>query len=158
MGPTLKKLKLKTISNGEAPSFSSVEGEFDFSKMDFTKIYKSSTKRTVKENEMDYVEPVTYTEEEARKLKMAYVTFNYTSSAGSQTASSSNNTSSAEVPNFKVFAPFLNATIGINNNNNVYFYSYTQGRLKKGKDDKTFVVENYNSSYELPEVEVTYEE
>ena len=96
--------------------------------------------------------------EEARKLKMAYVTFNYTSSAGSQTASSSNNTSSAEVPNFKVFAPFLNATIGINNNNNVYFYSYTQGRLKKGKDDKTFVVENYNSSYELPEVEVTYEE
>lgn len=32
MGPTLKTLKLKIISNGEAPSFSSAEGELDFSK------------------------------------------------------------------------------------------------------------------------------
>lgn len=34
MGPTLKTLKLKIISNGEAPSFSSAEGELDFSKID----------------------------------------------------------------------------------------------------------------------------
>ena len=38
MGPTLKTLKLKIISNGEAPSFSSAEGELDFSKIDFTRI------------------------------------------------------------------------------------------------------------------------
>ena len=49
MGPTLKTLKLKIISNGEAPSFSSAEGELDFSKIDFTRIYKSSTTRVVKE-------------------------------------------------------------------------------------------------------------
>ena len=56
---------------------------------------------------MDYVEPIAYTEEEASKLKMAYITFRYTSTAGSQEASSSNNRSSAEVPTFKVFAPFF---------------------------------------------------
>ena len=34
MGPTLETLKLKIISNGEAPSFSSAEGELDFSRID----------------------------------------------------------------------------------------------------------------------------
>ena len=158
MGPTLKTLKLKIISNGEAPSFSSAEGELDFSKIDFTRIYKSSTTRVVKENGMDYVEPIAYTEEEANKLKMAYITFRYTSTAGSQEASSSNNRSSAEVPTFKVFAPFLNSSIYIDNGNSSYFYRYYQGYLRKGKDEKTFIIENYNSSYELPEVQVIYEE
>ena len=146
------------ISNGEAPSFSSAEGELDFSKIDFTRIYKSSTTRVVKENGMDYVEPIAYTEEEANKLKMAYITFRYTSTAGSQEASSSNNRSSAEVPTFKVFAPFLNSSIYIDNGNSSYFYRYYQGYLRKGKDEKTFIIENYNSSYELPEVQVIYEE
>ena len=41
---------------------------------DVTRIYKSSTTRVVKENGMDYVEPIAYTEEEASKLKMAYIT------------------------------------------------------------------------------------
>ena len=158
MGPTLKTLKLKIISNGEAPSFSSAEGELDFSKIDFTRIYKSSTTRVVKENGMDYVEPIAYTEEEANKLKMAYITFRYTSTAGSQEASSSNNRSSAEVPTFKVFAPFLNSSIYIDSGNSSYFYRYYQGYLRKGKDEKTFIIENYNSSYELPEVQVIYEE
>ena len=158
MGPTLKTLKLKIISNGEAPSFSSAEGELDFSKIDFTRIYKSSTTRVVKENGMDYVEPIAYTEEEANKLKMAYITFRYTSTAGSQEASSSNNRSSAEVPTFKVFAPFLNSSIYIDNGNSSYFYRYYQGYLRKGKDEKTFIIENYSSSYELPEVQVIYEE
>ena len=125
MGPTLKTLKLKIISNGEAPSFSSAEGELDFSKIDFTRIYKSSTTRVVKENGMDYVEPIAYTEEEASKLKMAYITFRYTSTAGSQEASSSNNRSSAEVPTFKVFAPFLNSSIYIDSGNSSYSVSYT---------------------------------
>ena len=158
MGPTLKTLKLKIISNGEAPSFSSAEGELDFSKIDFTRIYKSSTTRVVKENGMDYVEPIAYTEEEANKLKMAYITFRYTSTAGSQEASSSNNRSSAEVPTFKVFAPFLNSSIYIDSGNSSYFYRYYQGYLRKGKDEKTFIIENYSSSYELPEVQVIYEE
>ena len=35
---------------------------------------------------------------------------------------------------------------------------YYQGYLRKGKDEKTFIIENYNSSYELPEVQVIYEE
>lgn len=158
MGPTLKTLKLKIISNGEAPSFSSAEGELDFSKIDFTRIYKSSTTRVVKENGMDYVEPIAYTEEEANKLKMAYITFRYTSTAGSQEASSSNNRSSAEVPTFKVFAPFLNSSIYIASDYSSYFYRYYQGYLRKGKDEKTFIIENYSSSYELPEVQVIYEE
>ena len=158
MGPTLKTLKLKIISNGEAPSFSSAEGELDFSKIDFTRIYKSSTTRVVKENGMDYVEPIAYTEEEASKLKMAYITFRYTSTAGSQEASSSNNRSSAEVPTFKVFAPFLNSSIYIASDYSSYFYRYYQGYLRKGKDEKTFIIENYSSSYELPEVQVIYEE
>lgn len=126
--------------------------------IDFTRIYKSSTTRVVKENGMDYVEPIAYTEEEANKLKMAYITFRYTSTAGSQEASSSNNRSSAEVPTFKVFAPFLNSSIYIDNGNSSYFYRYYQGYLRKGKDEKTFIIENYNSSYELPEVQVIYEE
>lgn len=158
-GTYAKNIKrLKIISNGEAPSFSSAEGELDFSKIDFTRIYKSSTTRVVKENGMDYVEPIAYTEEEASKLKMAYITFRYTSTAGSQEASSSNNRSSAEVPTFKVFAPFLNSSIYIDSGNSSYFYRYYQGYLRKGKDEKTFIIENYSSSYELPEVQVIYEE
>ena len=158
MGPTLKTLKLKIISNGEAPSFSSAEGELDFSKIDFTRIYKSSTTRVVKENGMDYVEPIAYTEEEASKLKMAYITFRYTSTAGSQEASSSNNRSSAEDPTFKVNPPFINTSIYKDSGNSSYFYRYYQGYLRKGKDEKTFIIENYSSSYELPEVQVIYEE
>ncbi len=158
MGPTLKTLKLKTVSTGEAPSFSSAEGELDFSKMDFTRIYQSSTERVVKENGMDYVEPIVYTEEEARKLKMAYIVFRYTSTAGSQEASSSNNQSSEVAPTFKVFAPFLNSYIYITNSYTSYFYQYYHGYIRKGTDGKTFFVEKYNSSYEIPEVQVIYEE
>ena len=95
---------------------------------------------------MDYVEPIAYTEEEANKLKMAYITFRYTSTAGSQEASSSNNRSSAEVPTFKVFAPFLNSSIYIDSGNSSYFYRYYQGYLRKGKDEKTFIIENYSAA------------
>ena len=38
-----------------------------FQKIDFTRIYKSSTTRVVKENGMDYVEPIAYTEEESQQ-------------------------------------------------------------------------------------------
>ena len=57
-----------------------------------------------------------------------------------------------------VFAPFLNSSIYIDSGNSSYFYRYYQGYLRKGKDEKTFIIENYSSSYELPEVQVIYEE
>ena len=108
---------------------------------------------------MDYVEPIAYTEEEASKLKMAYITFRYTSTAGSQEASSSNNRSSAEVPTFKVFAPFLNSSIYIDSGNQFHIsIDIIKVISEKVKDEKTFIIENYSSSYELPEVQVIYEE
>ena len=54
---------LKGSLTNNLPFFASAEGEFDFSRIDFTRIYKSSTKRTVLANGMDYVEPVAYTEQ-----------------------------------------------------------------------------------------------
>lgn len=105
-GTYAKNIKIKNNIQWRSTQFLICWRWIGFSKIDFTRIYKSSTTRVVKENGMDYVEPIAYTEEEASKLKMAYITFRYTSTAGSQEASSSNNRSSAEVPTFKVFAPF----------------------------------------------------
>lgn len=158
LGPVLKKLKLKSMNNGAEPAFASAEGELDFSNIDFTKIYKNSNKKEVKENGMEYIEPIAYSEAEARQLKMAYLSFNFSSSAGSQEASSSRNPSSADAPTFKVLSPFLNSSIYINRNSSNYFYSFTQGYIRKGTEANTFVVEKYNNSYTINDVEVTYEE
>lgn len=158
LGPVLKKLKLKSLNNGDVPAFASAEGELDFSKVDFTKIYQSSCNHEVKENGMDYVEPIVYSEEAARKLEIAYVKFRYNSSAGTQEASSSNNRSSDKVPTFKVFTPFLNSTVSIENVSSCYFYAFTQGYLQRGTEPNTFIVKQYSNNFKIDEVEVTYEE
>lgn len=158
LGPVLKKLKLKSMNNGAEPAFASAEGELDFSNIDFTKIYKNSNKKEVKENGMEYIEPIAYSEAEARQLKMVYLSFNFSSSAGSQEASSSRNPSSADAPTFKVLSPFLNSYISINKNSSNYFYSFTQGYIRKGTEANTFVVEPFYNNYKINDVEVTYEE
>ena len=158
LGPRLKSLKLKTKS-GETPTvFLSAEGELDFSHMDLTRLYKSSTRYTQRPDGSDFIEPILYTEEEARKLKMAYVSFNFSSSAGTQEASSTNNRSSADEPTFKVLTPYLNSTIYIKYNASYQFKGFTQGYLRPGTEEGTYRVEPYQPAYTLPEVTVTYEE
>lgn len=163
VGPVLRSIKLKKINDGETPTFASIEGVLDFSKVDFSKIYKSTSKFSIADNGIEQVLPDAYTIEEAKELKMAYVSFDYRSPSGNQTASSSQNPSSYNTPTFKVLAPFLNATVSINytSPNTTYapnlFFSFSQGYLKKGTEDGTFVLQNYNTSYQFPTVEVTYE-
>ncbi len=158
LGPRLKSLKLKTKS-GETPTvFLSAEGELDFSHMDLTRLYKSSTRYTQRPDGSDFIEPILYTEKEARKLKMAYVSFNFSSSVGTQEASSTNNRSSADEPTFKVLTPYLNSTIYIKYNASYQFKGFTQGYLRPGTEEGTYRIENYESAYTLPEVTVTYEE
>ena len=158
LGPRLKSLKLKTKSGGTPTVFLSAEGELDFSHMDLTRLYKSSTRYTQRPDGSDFIEPILYTEEEARKLKMAYVTFNFSSSAGTQEASSTNNRSSADEPTFKVLTPYLNSTIYIKYGSSYQFKGFTQGYLRPGTEEGTYRIENYESAYTLPEVTVTYEE
>lgn len=158
LGPRLKSLKLKTKS-GETPTvFLSAEGELDFSHMDLTRLYKPSTRYTQRPDGSDFIEPILYTEEEARKLKMAYVSFNFSSSAGTQEASSTNNRSSADEPTFKVLTPYLNSTIYIKYGSYHQFMGFTQGYLRPGTEEGTYRVEPYQPAYTLPEVTVTYEE
>ena len=158
LGPRLKSLKLKTKS-GEPPTvFLSAEGELDFSHIDLTRLYKSSTRYTQRPDGSDFIEPILYTEEEARKLKMAYVSFNFSSSAGTQEASSTNNRSSADEPTFKVLTPYLNSTIYIKYDSYHQFKGFTQGYLRPGTEEGTYRVEPYQPAYTLPEVTVTYEE
>lgn len=158
LGPRLKSLKLKTKS-GETPTvFLSAEGELDFSHMDLTRLYKSSTRYTQRPDGSDFIEPILYTEKEARKLKMAYVSFNFSSSAGTQEASSTNNRSSADEPTFKVLTPYLNSTIYIKYDSYHQFKGFTQGYLRPGTEEGTYRVEPYQPAYTLPEVTVTYEE
>lgn len=158
LGPRLKSLKLKTKSGGTPTVFLSAEGELDFSHMDLTRLYKQSTRYTQRPDGSDFIEPILYTEEEARKLKMAYVTFNFSSSAGTQEASSTNNRSSADEPTFKVLTPYLNSTIYIKYGSSYQFKGFTQGYLRPGTEEGTYRIENYESAYTLPEVTVTYEE
>lgn len=158
LGPRLKSLKLKTKSGGTPTVFLSAEGELDFSHMDLTRLYKSSTRYTQRPDGSDFIEPILYTEEEARKLKMAYVSFNFSSSAGTQEASSTNNRSSADEPTFKVLTPYLNSTIYIKHDSYHQFKGFTQGYLRPGTEEGTYRIENYESAYTLPEVTVTYEE
>lgn len=158
LGPRLKSLKLKTKSGGTPTVFLSAEGELDFSHIDLTRLYKSSTRYTQRPDGSDFIEPILYTEEEARKLKMAYVTFNFSSSAGTQEASSTNNRSSADEPTFKVLTPYLNSTIYIKYGSSYQFKGFTQGYLRPGTEEGTYRIENYESAYTLPEVTVTYEE
>ena len=158
LGPRLKSLKLKTKS-GEPPTvFLSAEGELDFSHMDLTRLYKSWTRYTQRPDGSDFIEPTLYTEEEARKLKMAYVTFKFSSSAGTQEASSTNNRSSADEPTFKVLTPYLNSTIYIKYDSYHQFMGFTQGYLRPGTEEGTYRVEPCPPAYTLPEVTVTYEE
>ena len=158
LGPRLKSLKLKTKSGGTPTVFLSAEGELDFSHMDLTRLYKSSTRYTQRPDGSDFIEPILYTEEEARKLKMAYVSFNFSSSAGTQEASSTNNRSSADEPTFKVLTPYLNSTIYIKYDSYHQFKGFTQGYLRPGTEEGTYRVEPYQPAYTLPEVTVTYEE
>ena len=158
LGPCLKSLKLKTKSGGTPTVFLSAEGELDFSHMDLTRLYKSSTRYTQRPDGSDFIEPILYTEEEARKLKMAYVSFNFSSSAGTQEASSTNNSSSADEPTFKVLTPYLNSTIYIKHDSYHQFMRFTQGYLRPGTEEGTYRVEPYPPAYTLPEVTVTYEE
>lgn len=158
LGPCLKSLKLKTKSGGTPTVFLSAEGELDFSHMDLTRLYKSSTRYTQRPDGSDFIEPILYTEEEARKLKMAYVSFNFSSSAGTQEASSTNNRSSADEPTFKVLTPYLNSTIYIKYDSYHQFKGFTQGYLRPGTEEGTYRVEPYPPAYTLPEVTVTYEE
>ena len=158
LGPSLKSLKLKTKSSGTPTVFLSAEGELDFSHMDLTRLYKSSTRYTQRPDGSDFIEPILYTEEEARKLKMAYVSFNFSSSAGTQEASSTNNRSSADEPTFKVLTPYLNSTIDIKSGSYHQFMRFTQGYLRPGTEEGTYRIENYESADTLPEVTVTYEE
>ena len=158
LGPCLKSLKLKTKSSGTPTVFLSAEGELDFSHMDLTRLYKSSTRYTQRPDGSDFIEPILYTEEEARKLKMAYVSFNFSSSAGTQEASSTNNRSSADEPTFKVLTPYLNSTIYIKYDSYHQFKGFTQGYLRPGTEEGTYRVEPYQPAYTLPEVTVTYEE
>lgn len=158
LGPRLKSLKLKTKSGGTPTVFLSAEGELDFSHMDLTRLYKSSTRYTQRPDGSDFIEPILYTEEEARKLKMAYVTFKFSSSAGTQEASSTNNRSSADEPTFKVLTPYLNSTIYIKYGSYHQFMGFTQGYLRPGTEEGTYRVEPYQPAYTLPEVTVTYEE
>ena len=158
LGPCLKSLKLKTKSGGTPTVFLSAEGELDFSHMDLTRLYKSSTRYTQRPDGSDFIEPILYTEEEARKLKMAYVSFNFSSSAGTQEASSTNNRSSADEPTFKVLTPYLNSTIYIKYDSYHQFKGFTQGYLRPGTEEGTYRVEPYQPAYTLPEVTVTYEE
>lgn len=158
LGPRLKSLKLKTKSGGTPTVFLSAEGELDFSHMDLTRLYKSSTRYTQRPDGSDFIEPILYTEEEARKLKMACVSFNFSSSAGTQEASSTNNRSSADEPTFKVLTPYLNSTIYIKYGGSYQFKEFTQGYLRPGTEEGTYRIENYKSAYTLPEVTVTYEE
>ncbi len=158
LGPRLKSLKLKTKSGGTPTVFLSAEGELDFSHMDLTRLYKPSTRYTQRPDGSDFIEPILYTEEEARKLKMAYVSFNFSSSAGTQEASSTNNRSSADEPTFKVLTPYLNSTIYIKYDSYHQFKGFTQGYLRPGTEEGTYRVEPYQPAYTLPEVTVTYEE
>ena len=158
LGPRLKSLKLKP-KRGEPPTvFLSAEGELDFSHMDLTRLYKSWTRYTQRPDGSDFIEPTLYTEEEARKLKMAYVTFKFSSSAGTQEASSTNNRSSAYEPTFKVLTPYLNSTIYIKYDSYHQFMGFTQGYLRPGTEEGTYRVEPCPPAYTLPEVTVTYEE
>ena len=158
LGPRLKSLKLKTKS-GEPPTvFLSAEGELGFSHMALTRLYKSWTRSTQRPDGSDFIEPTLYTEEEARKLKMAYVTFKFSSSAGTQEASSTNNRSSADEPTFKVLTPYLNSTIYIKYDSYHQFMGFTQGYLRPGTEEGTYRVEPCPPAYTLPEVTVTYEE
>ena len=158
LGPRLKSLKLKTKSGGTPTVFLSAEGELDFSHMDLTRLYKPSTRYTQRPDGSDFIEPILYTEKEARKLKMAYVSFNFSSSAGTQEASSTNNRSSADEPTFKVLTPYLNSTIKIRYGSTYQFKEFPQGYLRPGTEEGTYRIENYESAYTLPEVTVTYEE
>lgn len=158
MGPVLKKLKLRNMSKEKEPAFVSAEGELDFSMIDFTRIYKSINKKEVKENGMDYVTPIAYSENEARQLKLAYLLFKFNSSAGSQNASSSGNPSSANSPTFKVYSPFLNSEIHIVTTSGNFFSTFKLGYIERGKEPNTFIVRKDKSSYKINDVEVTYEE
>lgn len=62
IGPTLKSLKLKSVTDEAQPSFLSAEGELDFSQIDFKQIYKSVAVRTVRPDGMDMVLPEAYPE------------------------------------------------------------------------------------------------
>ena len=126
--------------------------------MDLTRLYKSWTRYTQRPDGSDFIEPTLYTEEEARKLKMAYVTFKFSSSAGTQEASSTNNRSSAAEPTFKVLPPYLNSTIYIKYDSYHQFMGFTQGYLRPGTEEGTYRVEPCPPAYTLLEVTVTYEE
>ncbi len=162
MGPTLKTIKMKTFIGGDEPSFSCAEGELDYSNVDMTKIYKADGFKIVKETDKpEYVETVVYEEDEIKQLKAAYVKFRYSSSQGTQEATSSNKSSSFNEPTYKVLGPFLNAVIKIEtsySNSHTFYNDLYIGTLKKkAGEQNAFYIERYKATTTFAIPDVTYE-
>ncbi len=162
MGPTLKTIKMKTFIGGDEPSFSCAEGELDYSNVDMTKIYKADGFKIVKETDKpEYVETVVYEENEIKQLKAAYVKFRYSSSQGTQEATSSNKSSSFNEPTYKVLGPFLNAVIKIEtsySNSHIFYNDLYIGTLKKkAGEQNAFYIERYKATTTFAIPDVTYE-
>lgn len=166
IGPSLKKLKLKTVSGTTDIRFDSAEGEFDYSNVDFNIMYKYYARLDTLNNGVVHVTHDKYSVEEAKALQNVYISFIYTSTVGNQESGSGQNKSSFNNPTFKVLTPYVNSYIKIRNTYNdtnvstsgVLYRYYEIGKLYKRADSENQFYVQMNSGYTFPEVEVTYEE
>ena len=155
IAPVVKMLKLKGLSKTTEPFFTTVEGEFDFSHIDFSKLYKKLV-YSIKENGVENLEPLLYTEEEARKQKVIHVYFNYYTNSNQSQAIAS--TSSASEPTFSAHGVFLNSEMNISDPSYTYYTGYTgvYGYIVRGETEGSFIFKK--SSAIKVETQVTYEE
>lgn len=156
--PLLKTLNLVGVrGSGENTLFDSASGEFDFSDVDFTRMYSYQLTTTEDDKGITRIEPTKYTEEQAKGLTPSYIYFDYISTAGAQVSSSIANPSGYLDINYEVFSPYFDSDISVRHTTGAssIFVLCEVGKLIKDNEGN-YMVDNTETT--LPEVTVTYKD
>jgi hypothetical protein len=158
IAPLPKKLHFVGKSSTAHPYFTRCEGEYDFSAFRTDICYKNSSIMVYNPDGIESVSFKKYTSEEVNKLNCFYLSFEYSSSEGKQTASNSGNQSSHDNPTFTINTPYLGASLFTKSSNSTIAYSSIGfGKLLQ-KGDGSYYIKSTIDGKEYTDIEVTYSE
>lgn len=152
MSPTLKSIHIKGRNEDDGEVFfNSISGEFDFSNIVYSEVYKSALRLETLPNGVSRYNAEKYSEQEAKERVDAYISLSYNSKKGVQSSSSSRNKSKFASPTFSILTPYLNSSVSTN-----------VSLLKNASGSGKLVMENGKylikwSSTSVPKTTVTFE-
>ncbi len=163
--PLLKKIELKGFKDGELPVFESMKCTYDMTTVDRSLFFKRELDVKTLSNDIEYIEPVLYTESEANGLKPFYIEAKLGTEVGKNLSTSENNRSSLVQPVTELKGVYLGSTIKSCVASHIYYQYLTiasqresLGTIERvpGKTNEFYFKKIGYAKPEMPDVEVVY--